>query len=159
MKGSYHSKETDMNKPTATFSAALAGLFLTAGIASAQVASPVPIKAGEASTVGTSSQPNPAEKTDQTTTSRAEVKAQARAQIRTDENSNLPKGEASTTGPNGQPNMLPAGSSADTRVSTRAERRAERDMHKAVKNANKQDFEQLAKRPDPMSQGSQGTPK
>ena len=146
-----------MTKPTATLSAVLTSLLLTAGIASAQVASPVPTTAGEVSTVGTSAQPNPAEKTTHAT-SREEVKAEARAQIRTDANSNLPKGEASTTGPNAQPNMLPAGSSADTRVSTRAERRAERDMHKAVKNSNKQDFDQLAKRPDPTYQGSQGTP-
>jgi hypothetical protein len=147
-----------MNKPATTLSALMVGLLLTAGIATAQVASPLPTQAGEASTMGTSAQPNPVEKTDKST-SRADVKAEARAQVRTNANSNLPKGEASTTGMNGQPNALPAGTSADAKVSTRAERKAERDMKKAVTGASPVDYQNLAKRPDSTFDGAQGTPK
>jgi hypothetical protein len=147
-----------MNKPTTTLSALMAGLLLTAGMATAQVASPVPKQAGEASTTGASAQPNPAEKTDKST-SRADVKSEARTQARTNTNSNLPKGEASTTGMNGQPNMAPAGTSAEAKVSTRAERKADRDMKKAVNGAAPVDYQNLAKRPGATFDGAQGTPK
>ncbi len=147
-----------MNKPITTLSALMAGLLLTAGMATAQVASPLPTQAGEASTTGANSQPNPVEKTDKST-ARADVKAEARAQVRTNVNSNLPKGEASTTGMNGQPNAAPAGTSADAKVSTRSERKAERDLNKAVKGANPVDYHYLAKRPDATYNGAQGTPK
>jgi hypothetical protein len=147
-----------MNKPIATLSAALTGLLLTAGIATAQVASQLPTAAGEASTTGTSAQPNPAEKTDKST-SRADVKADARAQNHTSANSMLPKGEASTTGPSAQPNMPPTGTAPESRVTTRKERKAERAMNSTLKGAEPVDYHQLAKRPAPTFDGAQGTPK
>lgn len=147
-----------MNTRTTTLSTLMAGLLLTAGLATAQVASPLPKQAGEASTTGANGQPNAAEKTDKST-SRADVKADARAQARKSANSNLPKGEASTTGMNGQPNAMPAGTSADAKVSTRAERKAERDMKKAVNGAAPVDYQNLAKRPGTTFDGAQGTPK
>ncbi|HSV51441.1 MAG TPA: serine/threonine protein kinase [Burkholderiaceae bacterium] len=146
-----------MNKPIAKLSALLAGLLMTAGMASAQLATPVPTAAGEASTMGAQGQPNAAEKTDKST-SRADVRAEAAAQAKTAANSALPKGEASTTGPKGQPNMAPAGTAPESKITTRAERKADRAMHKATKNADPVDYTSMAKRPDPTFKGSSGTP-
>jgi hypothetical protein len=137
-----------MRKLNATLTAACAAVLMTAGLASAQVASKVPQAAGEATTTGAHSQPNPAVKVmknDRTT-----VRQEAAAHNRMDNNSNLPKGEASTTGPSGQPNMAPAGMAANTQMKSRAERRAERNMEKALKDAE----------PVPYHHnGAQGTPK
>lgn len=146
-----------MQKPIHTIAAAVAALCMSAGIASAQVSTEVPKTAGEASTMGAHAQPNQAQMTDKATT-RAEVRAETKAQVHTAANSPLPRGEASTTGPNGQPNMAPAGTAPESRMTTRAERRAEKNMNKAVKSADPVDYHHLAKRPEPTSHGSQGTP-
>lgn len=145
------------NKPIAKLSALLAGLLITAGMVTAQVATPVPTAAGEASTIGVNTQPNDAEKTDKLTL-RADVRAEGTAQGRTAVNSALPKGEASTTGPKGEPNMAPAGTAPESRMMTRKERKAERAMHKAMKDADPVDYVSLSKRPEPTFKGSQGTP-
>lgn len=146
-----------MRKLNATLTATCAAVLMTAGLASAQVASDVPKAAGEATTIGNHAQPNPAEKVART--DRTAIREEAAAHNKMDNNSNLPKGEASTTGPNGQPNMAPAGMAADTQMKSRAERRAERNLNKAVKDAEPVPYHHLAKRPDPTFNGAQGTPK
>lgn len=150
-----------MNKPIATtLSLVIAGL-LSAGAVSAQTkassTSPLPVAAGEASTT-VHGRPNAQQEPVGTAVSRDAVKAEARAQVHQDANLMSPKGEASTTGPYGQPNMAPVGSSPESM--TRSQRRAERDMKKTLNGAAPVDYQAMNKRPDAFSSPSgEGTPK
>jgi len=93
-----------MNKIKSTL--LIAGLMTAAGFANAQV--PTTTMGGDATTK-VQGQVNPPDKSPRTTdTTRAEVKSEAAASNKMSKNSPIAKGEASTTGPNGQPNGRPA---------------------------------------------------
>lgn len=91
--------------------AVLAALMGTAGIALAQTTSipaqPDPSVGGEASTMTPAGVANPPQRPDNSMpASREAVKSEARAQNRNNNNSMVPKGEATTT-VNHQPNAMP----------------------------------------------------
>ncbi|SCX70717.1 serine/threonine protein kinase [Variovorax sp. EL159] len=91
--------------------AALAALMGTAGMALAQTTSlpaqPDPAVGGQASTMSPAGVANPPQQPDNSMpASREAVKAEARAQNRNNDNSTVPKGEATTT-VNHQPNAMP----------------------------------------------------